>query len=166
MAKNASFDITTSVDLQEVDNAVNQAVKEIGQRYDFKNSDCTITLDRAAGSIALDADDSYRLEALKTTLREKLAKRGVPLQNIDEGEVEQGTLGRHRQTLGLKQGLDQETAKQISKAIKEGGFKKVQVQIQKDEIRVTAPARDSLQEVIVLLRAGDFGVALSFGNYR
>lgn len=166
MAKNASFDITTGVDLQEVDNAVNQATKEIGQRYDFKNSDCTIRFDRAGGSIELDADDGYRLEALKTTVREKLAKRGVPLQNLDEGKVEEGTLGRHRQTLGLKQGLDQETAKQISKAIKEGGFKKVQVQIQKDEIRVTAPARDTLQEVIVLLRAGDYGVALNFGNYR
>ena len=166
MAKNASFDITSRVDLQEVDNAVNQATKEIGQRYDFKNSDCTIRFDRAGGSIELDADDGYRLEALKTTVREKLAKRGVPLQNLDEGPVEKGTLGRHRQTLGLKQGLDQETAKQISKAIKDGGFKKVQVQIQKDEVRVTAPARDTLQEVIALLRAGDYGVALSFGNYR
>ena len=166
MAKNSSFDISTGVDLQEVDNAVNQARKEIGQRYDFKGTDCSITFDRAAGSVALDADDAYRLEALKTVLREKLAKRGVPLKNLDEGKVEEGTLGRHRQTLGLKQGIDQETAKKISKDIRDSGMKKVQVQIQKDELRVTAPARDTLQDVIAFLRERDYGVALTFGNYR
>ena len=166
MAKNSSFDISTGVDLQEVDNAVNQALKEIGQRYDFKGTDCTIRYDRAAPAIALEADDAYRLEALKTVLREKLAKRGVPLKNLDEGKVEEGTMGRHRQTLGLKQGIDQDTAKQIVKDVKDGGFKKVQVQIQKDELRVTAPSRDTLQEVIAFLKGRDYGVALTIGNYR
>lgn len=166
MAKSSSFDISTSVDLQEVDNAVNQAVKEIGQRYDFKGTDCRITFDRAGASVTLDADDAYRLEAVKTVLREKLAKRGVPLKNLDEGTVDEGTMGRHRQVLALKQGIDQDTAKRIVKDVKDAGFKKVQVQIQKDELRVTAPSRDTLQEVIGFLRPRDYGVALSFGNYR
>jgi len=166
MAKTNSFDVSTGVDLQEVDNAVNQATKEIAQRYDFKGTDCSITFDRAVPSLVLDADDAFRLEALKQVLREKLAKRGVPLKNLDEGKVVEGTLGRHRVTIGLKQGIDQETAKTISKAVRDQGFKKVQVQIQKDELRVIAPARDTLQEVMTFLRSQDFGVALTFGNYR
>ena len=99
MAKSNSFDVSTGVDLQEVDNAVNQAHKEVATRYDFKGTDCTLKFDRDAATIALEADDAYRLQALKQVLRDKLAKRKVPLRNIDEGTVEEGTLGRHRQSV-------------------------------------------------------------------
>ena len=166
MAKTSSFDVSTGVDLQEVDNAVNQARKEVAQRYDFKDTKCTIEFDRAGAAVALDADDTYRLQALRQILREKLAGRKVPLKNLDEGNVEEGSLGRARQRIGLKQGIDQETAKKISKEIRDQGIKKVQVQIQGDELRVIAPSRDALQEVIAFLRSQDYGVELNFGNYR
>lgn len=166
MAANASFDISTGVDLQEVDNAVNMATKEIATRYDFKGKTCTLELDRKEGAIKLDADDEYYLTALLNVLREKLSRRGVPVKNLDEGKVELGSLGRARQTLGLKQGIDQETAKKISKDIRDGGFKKVQASIQGDELRVTSPSRDTLQEVIAFVKANDYGMELQFGNFR
>ncbi len=166
MAKTQSFDISTSVDLQEVDNAVNQARKEVATRYDFKGTSCEVELDRAAGAVKLDADDEYRLQALMAVLREKLSRRGVPLKNLDEGKVEVGSLGRARQTVTLKQGIDQETAKRISKDIRDAGLKKVQVQIQGEELRVSSPSRDTLQEVIALLKGRDYGVELMFGNFR
>ena len=166
MAKNSSFDVTTGVDLQEADNAVNQAMKEILQRYDFKGTKCTIELDRKEGALKLDADDEYRLKAVQQVLREKLSKRGVPLKNLDEGEIEVATLGRARQRIRLKQGIDQETAKKISKQVRDQGFKKVQVQIQGDELRVIGSSKDTLQDVMTFLRAGDFGLELQFGNYR
>lgn len=166
MAKTSSFDISTSVDLQEVDNAVNQARKEIATRYDFKGTNCTIDFDRGNGALKLDADDEYKRTAMLQILREKMSRRGVPTRNLDEQDPEVGTMGRVRQTIGLKQGIDQETAKKISKAIKDQGFKKVQTQIQGEEVRVIAPARDTLQEVIAFLKGEDYGVELSFGNYR
>lgn len=166
MAKTNSFDVSTGVDLQEVDNAVNQARKEIAQRYDFKGTKCTLEFDRSVPAVKLEADDAYRLQALAQVLREKMSRRKVPLRNLDEGKVEEGSLGRARQTIGLKQGIDQETGKKISKDVRGGGFKKVQVQIQGDELRVIAPSRDTLQEVIAFLRGQDYGVELSFGNYR
>ena len=166
MAKNASFDVSTGVDLQEVDNAVNQATKEILTRYDFKGTSCTLDFDREAGAIKLDADDEYRLQAVMGVLREKLSRRGVPVKNLDVGTVEVGTLGRARQTVSLKQGIDQETAKKMNKAIRDEGFKKLQVQIQGEEVRVTAPSRDTLQECIAFLKSRDFGVELQFGNFR
>ena len=166
MASNSSFDVSTDLDLQEVDNAVNQATKEIAQRYDFKGTKCTIELDRKENAIKLDSDDDYKGKAVLQVLREKLSKRGVSLKNLDEGEVEIGTLGRARQLIKLKQGIDQETAKKIVKDVKDQGFKKVQVQIQGEELRVTSPSRDELQEVIAFLKARDYGVELKFGNYR
>jgi len=166
MAKKESFDITTGVDLQEIDNAVNMAANEIATRYDFKNATCTLEFDRAASAVKLDADDAYRMEALLGVLREKLARRKVPLKNVDEGGVEIGSLGRARMTVGLKQGIDQETAKKISKDIRDQGFKKVQVAIHGDELRVTSGSRDTLQEVMAFLRGADYGIELSFGNYR
>jgi len=166
MAKNSSFDISTSVDLQEVDNAVNQAIKEIRTRYDFKGTNCTIDFDREAPAIKIDADDEYRAQQVLQVVKEKLARRNVPLKNIDEGKLEVGSMGRGRQLLGLKQGIDQETAKRISRDIKSEGFKKVQVQIQGEELRVTAPSRDTLQEIIAFVKKGDYGVQLMFGNYR
>ena len=162
----SSFDVSTGVDLQEVDNAVNMARKEIATRYDFKGTSCTLEFDRSAGAIKLDADDEYRLKALLGVVREKLTRRQVPVKNMDEGSVEKGSLGRARQVIGLKQGIDQETAKRISKDIRDLKLKKVQVQIQGEELRVTSPSRDSLQEVIGFLRSQDYGMELAFGNYR
>ena len=166
MAKKQSFDISTSVDFQEVDNAVNQAIKETMTRYDFKDTKCSLELDREAGTIKREADDEYRLTQVVSVLREKLSRRQVPLKNIDEGLVEVGTLGRARQVVGLKNAIDQDTAKKISKEIKDGGFKKVQVQIQGEELRVTSPSRDELQEIMTFLKKKDYGVELMFGNYR
>lgn len=166
MAKKQSFDISTSVDLQEVDNAVNQAIKETLTRYDFKGTHCTIELDRAAGAVKLEADDEYRLTQLMGVLREKLSRRSVPLKNVHEGEVDGGSLGRARMTVSLKSGIDQDTAKKISKDIRDSGFKKIQVQIQGEELRVTSPSRDELQDVIAFLKPKDYGVELMFGNYR
>jgi cyclic-di-GMP-binding protein len=166
MAQNHSFDITTGVDLQEVDNAVNQASREVAQRYDFKGTDCTFEFDRDAGVVNLDADDDYRLKALHEVLVAKLAKRGVPLKNLESGDVERGTLGRARQVVTLKQGIPSDTAKKIVKDVKALKLKKCQIQIQGEELRVTSPDRDVLQEVIQFLRGQDFGVELSFGNYR
>ena len=108
MAKKQSFDITTSVDFQEVDNAVNQAIKETFTRYDFKGTNCTLELDREAGAVKLEADDEYRLTQLVQVLREKLSRRSVPLKNVHEGDVEVGSLGRARMTVSLKSGIDQD----------------------------------------------------------
>jgi uncharacterized protein YajQ (UPF0234 family) len=145
---------------------VNQARKEVATRYDFKGTDCTIEFDRNAGALQLEADDEYRLGALLQIVREKLSRRGVPVKNLDQGTVEIGTLGRARQGIGLKQGIDQETAKKMVKAVKGHGFKKVQVQIQGEELRVTSPSKDDLQGAMALLKGEDWGVELQFGNYR
>ena len=166
MAKKQSFDITTGVDFQEVDNAVNQAIKETHQRYDFKGTDCKLELDREAGAVKLEADDEYRMTQLMGVLREKLARRKVPLKNLDEGKIEIGSLGRARMVVTLKNGIDQDTAKRIVKDVKGGGFKKAQVQIQGEELRVTSPSRDELQGIIQFLKGNDYGIELMFGNYR
>ncbi len=166
MATNSSFDISTGVDLQEVDNAVNQAVKELAQRYDFKGSNCSITFNREQASIALHADDDFRMDALLEIVRGRLLKRGVPVRNLREGTRDAASLGSVRMDLGLAQGIPTETAKKIQRAIKDGGFKKVQASIQGEELRVTSPSRDELQAVIAMLRAADFDVELQFGNFR
>jgi len=166
MPPNSSFDVSTGVDLQEVDNAVNQALKEIRTRYDFKSTNCTIELDRKEGAIRLEADDKFRLEAVRQVLREKLARRSVPLKNLDDGQIEISSMARARQRIGLKLGIDQETAKKISREVRDQKFKKVQVQIHGDELRVISSSKDTLQAVIDFLGSRDFGVALSFGNYR
>jgi len=166
MAKNHSFDVSTGVDLQEVDNAVNQAVKEVQTRYDFKGTDCVIEFDREAASVRLEADDAYRLKALNEVLVSKLARRNVPLRNLDPDPVEEGSLGRARQTVSFRQGIPPETAKKMVRDIKALKLKKVQVQIQGDEVRVTSPERDMLQQVIAFLKGKDYEVELNFGNFR
>ena len=166
MATNPSFDISTGADLQEVDNAVNQALKEIAQRYDFKGTHCTIDFDRAKAEIRLAADDEFRMEALTDVLQSRMIKRGVPVKNLDLGELEPATGQSVRRTIRLTQGIPADAAKKIVKAVKDGGFKKTQASIQGDEIRVTSPSRDELQAVIAALRAQDFGIELKFGNYR
>jgi cyclic-di-GMP-binding protein len=166
MASNASFDISTGADLQEVDNAVNQALKEIAQRYDFKGTHCTIEFDRPKAEIRLSADDEFRMDALLDVLQGRMIKRGVPVKNLKVGDPVQGTGQSVRRTVSLTQGIPQDAAKKIVKAIKEGGFKKTQASIQGDEIRVTSPSKDELQAVIAMLRGGDFGIELTFANYR
>jgi uncharacterized protein YajQ (UPF0234 family) len=166
MASNASFDVSTGADLQEVDNAVNQALKEIAQRYDFKGAHCTIDFDRPKAEIRLSADDEYRMEALVDVLKTKMIKRSVPIKNLDLGELQPATGQSVRRTIKLTQGIAQDVSKRMVKAIKDQGFKKVQTAIQGEELRVTAPSRDELQAVIAFLRGQDFGVELKFGNYR
>lgn len=166
MANSSSFDISTGADLQEVDNAVNQALKEIGQRYDFKGTNCTIEFDRTKAEIRLAADDDFRMKALEDVLDTKLIKRGVPVKNLKPGELIASTGNTVRRTITLTQGIPQETAKKIQKAIKDHGFKKVQASIQGEELRVTSPSKDELQAVIAFLRGEDFGIELRFGNYR
>jgi len=166
MASNASFDVSTGADLQEVDNAVNQALKEIGQRYDFKGSHCTIAFDRPKAEIRLTADSDFRMDALLDVLRGRLIKRGVPVKNLVIGEPVEGSGGSVRRTVGLTQGIPTDTARKIVKAVKDGGFRKAQASVQGDEVRVSSPSRDELQAVIAHLRAQDFGIELKFGNYR
>ena len=166
MAGTASFDISTGADLQEVDNAVNQALKEIGQRYDFKGSHVTIEFDRVNALIKLHADDEFRMKQVLDVLLQKAAKRGVPLKNLKTGDFEPGAGTSVRCTVALTQGIPQDTAKKIQKAVKDQGFKKVQVSIQGDELRVSSPSKDELQSVIAFVKTQDFGLELKFGNYR
>jgi uncharacterized protein YajQ (UPF0234 family) len=166
MAAQSSFDVTTGVDLQEVDNAVNQAQKEISQRYDFKGSVATIEFSRAAGTLDLTAESEYRMDALFDALQSKLIKRGVPVKNLDIGDVKPAGGDKVTRQHKLKMALDGETAKKVSAAIKDAKLKKVQAAIQGDQVRVSSPSKDDLQEAMTLLRGRDFGVELKFGNYR
>ena len=166
MASAASFDITSGVDLQEVDNAVNQARKEIAQRYDFKGSRAAIDLDRTENSITLTADDDYKMTALWEILQGRLVRRGVPTKNLTPGEIERAANDTVRRVIALQQGIPTEAAKEIVKFLKERKLKKVQAAIQADQVRVSSPSKDDLQEAMRQLREHDFGVALQFGNYR
>ena len=166
MAAANSFDISTGADLQEVDNAVNQATKEIIQRYDFKGTHCTIEFDREKALIKLAADDDFRMDALLDVLKGRLIKRGVPIKNVTVGDPEPATGQSVRRTVTLTQGIPADVAKKIQQSVRQGGFKKVQATIQGDELRVTSPSRDELQAVMAALRGEDFGVELRFGNYR
>jgi len=166
MASTSSFDVSTGADLQEVDNAVNQALKEIAQRYDFKGTHCTIEFDRPKAEIRLAADDEFRMEALVDVLKTRMIKRGVPVRNLDLGEVVPATGQSVRRTVKLTQGITQDVGKKIIKAVKDGGFKKAQATIQGEEIRISSPSRDELQAIIAFLRGQDFGIELKFGNYR
>jgi uncharacterized protein YajQ (UPF0234 family) len=166
MAKNSTFDVTSNVDLQEVDNAVNQATKEIAQRYDFKGATAEIDFNKDAGTLTLLADDEYKLKAVIDVLESKLVRRGVPIRNLDFGKVEPAAGSKARQVLTLQQGISTEKGKEILKAIKNGGFKKVQAQIQDDQVRVQSPSIDELQAVIAFLKQQDFGLELQYGNFR
>ncbi|MFN8667878.1 MAG: YajQ family cyclic di-GMP-binding protein [Gemmatimonadaceae bacterium] len=166
MAQLNSFDVTTGVDLQEVDNAVNQAGKEIATRYDFKGSKAAIDFNRTDGKLVLTAEDDFRMRALFDILQSKLIKRGVPVKNLDVGDTKDAGGDTVRKEIGLKMSLDSDTAKKVSAAIKDAKLKKVQAAIQGDQVRVSSPSRDDLQLAIALLRSTDFGVELKFGNYR
>jgi uncharacterized protein YajQ (UPF0234 family) len=166
MAQQASFDVTTGVDLQEVDNAVNQAQKEISQRYDFKGSPATLVLNRTEGKISLTAENDYKMQALWDVLQSKLIKRGVSVKNLDPGAITPAGGDTVKRDIALKMSLDGDTAKKVAAAIKDAKLKKVQAAIQGEQVRVTSPSRDDLQDAIALLRGKDFGVELKFGNYR
>lgn len=166
MPQPASFDVTTGVDLQEVDNAVNQAQKEITQRYDFKGSPATIELNKAEGKISLTAENDFKMNALWDVLQSKLIKRGVSVKNLEPGEIKPAGGDTVRRDVALKLSLDGDTAKKVAAAVKEAKLKKVQAAIQGDQVRVTSPSRDDLQEAMAMLRGKDFGVELKFGNYR
>jgi uncharacterized protein YajQ (UPF0234 family) len=166
MAQTNSFDVSTGVDLQEVDNAVNQAQKEIAQRYDFKGSKVSIDFKRVENMIVLVADDDYKMRALFDVLQAKLIKRGVPVKNLDLGEIKPAGGDTVRREIKLKTALDSDTARKVAAAIKEAKLKKVQAAIQGDQVRVSSPSKDDLQEAMALLRSRDFGVELTFGNYR
>jgi cyclic-di-GMP-binding protein len=166
MASLASFDISTGADLQEVDNAVHQATKEVAQRYDFKGSKAALTFDRAKATLTLVADDDFKMKALFDVLQAKLVKRGVPVKNLELGPVTPAAGDTVRREIKLTQGISPEKAKAVVKAIKDRKFKKAQASIQGAEVRVQAPSKDELQEVIAFLRAQDWGIELKFGNYR
>jgi hypothetical protein len=166
MANLASFDITSGVDLQEVDNAVNQANKEVAQRYDFKGSKASIDFNKAESSLTLIADNDFKMTALWEILQTRLVRRGVPTKNLKPGDLERAANDTVRRVIALQQGIPTEAAKDIVKFLKERKLKKVQAAIQADQVRVSAVSKDDLQEAMRLLREHDFGVALQFGNYR
>ena len=166
MATQASFDITSGVDLQEVDNAVNQAKKEVAQRYDFKGSRASVELNRTENTITLVADDEFKLTALWEILQGRMVRRGVPTKNLTPGTVERAANDTVRRIVTLQQGIPTEAAKAIVQFLKDRKMRKVQAAIQSDQVRVSSASKDDLQEAIRLLREQDFGVALQFGNYR
>ena len=166
MANLASFDITSSVDLQEVDNAVNQARKEVAQRYDFKGSRAAIDLDRNENTLTLTADDDMKMNALWEILQGRMVRRGVPTKNLTPGDIERAANDTVRRVVTLQQGIPTEAAKDIVKFLKDNKLKKVQAAIQAEQVRVSSPSKDELQEAMRILREHDFGVALQFGNYR
>jgi cyclic-di-GMP-binding protein len=166
MAILASFDVTSGVDLQEVDNAVNQARKEVAQRYDFKGSRAAIELNRAENTLTLTADDDFKMNALWEILQGRMVRRGVPVKNLTPGEIERAANDTVRRVVTLQQGIPTEAAREIVKFLKDKKLKKVQAAIQADQVRISSPSKDELQEAMRLLREQDFGVALQFGNYR
>jgi uncharacterized protein YajQ (UPF0234 family) len=166
MAATYSFDITSTLDLQEVDNAINQARKEVAQRYDFKGSTASIELDQKANTMTLAAEDAFRLEALWEILSTRMVRRSVPVQNLKRGEVEAAAGGTVRQVITLQLGIPIESARDIVKHLKDLKMKKVQAAIQGDQVRVSSASKDDLQSAMGALKARDFGVALQFGNYR
>ncbi len=165
MAKNCSFDIVSNVDLQEVKNAVNQAMMEIRQRFDFKGSQSAITLDEKAPALNLVSDDDHKMKSVVDIMETKLIKRKVSLKALDYGKVDPAGGNTVRQTVQLQQGIPQEKGTEIVKFIK--GMKiKVQGQVMDDQVRVSGKNRDDLQTVIAELKEKDFGIAMSFTNYR
>ena len=159
-----SFDVVSRFDMQEVQNAVHQAEKEIRTRYDFKGSKSTITLEPE--KIVIVADDEFKRKAVQEVLESKLVKRGVPLKALTYGKPVEASHATIRQEVELQQGIATDKAKEIVKAIKDAKKKGVQASIQGDQVRITGKSRDDLQSVIALLKSLDFGIALQFTNYR
>ena len=163
MAKECSFDVASNVDLQEVDNAVNQTVREISQRFDFKGSPASVV--REEHALLLGAEDEFKLKQILDILETKLVKRQVSLKALSRGKVEQAGGGQVRQRIELQQGIPIEKAREIVKLIK-GTKRKVQAQIQENQVRVFGRDRDELQAVIQFLREQDLKIDMQFINYR
>jgi uncharacterized protein YajQ (UPF0234 family) len=166
MAAQSSFDITSPVDFQEVDNALNQARKEVGQRYDFKGARADIDLNAGEKTLTLVADDEMKMNALWEMVQTRLVRRNVPLKNFKVGDSEPAAGGAVKRVITVQEGIPIEAAREIVKYMKDKKLKKVQASIQGDQVRVTSASRDDLQEAMRALREHDFGVALQFGNYR
>jgi len=166
MAKDESFDITTGCDLQEVDNAVNQALREITGRFDFKGVLAEVEFNRADEKINIHTTDEYKLDAIWQVLIGRLISRQVPVKNLKRENVERAGGDTVRQEVSLVQSIDGDTAKRITSHIRDLKLKKVKAQQQGDSVRVTSPSRDELQTVIRSLKEQDWDVELSFGNYR
>ena len=163
MAKDCSFDVVSEVDMQEVDNAVNQAKKEIGARYDFRGSKAEISLE--GDTIKIIGDDEYKLNAIIDVLKGKMVKRNVAIKNLDYGKVEPAAGATVRQIITIKKGITKENAKEVVKAIKNMKIK-VQASIQEDQVRVSGKDKDDLQAVIQMLKQLDIPVELQFVNFR
>ena len=165
MADTSSFDIVSEVNMQEVDNAINQARKEIGQRYDFKGSKSSIELNQKEKSLTLISDDDFKLKSVIDILQNKLIKRGVPIKALDYGTVEPAANTTVRQIINLRVGIDKENAKLLVKMIKDTKLR-VQAQIMEDQVRVSGKNKDDLQSIIKLVREAELKFAVQFANYR
>ena len=165
MAEQNSFDVVSKVDMQEVKNAVDQALKEIHQRFDFKGTKTELTLKEKENELVVLSDDEYKLKSVVDIVKAKLVKRNVSVKAFAFGAVEPALGGTVRQIAKIQNGLTTEKAKEITKEIKDGKFK-AQAQIQGDQVRVQGKSRDELQAVIAFLKAKDFGIDLQFINYR
>ena len=165
MASDNSFDIVSKIEMQEIKNAIDQALKEVSQRFDFKGSKSDVTLEEKNNEIIVSSDDEYKLKSLIDILQAKLVKRGISLKALTYGKIESALGSTVRQSIKLQQGIPSEKAKEIVKAIKETRLK-VQAQIQGDQLRVSGKNRDDLQSVIKLLRDSDFGIDMQYVNYR
>lgn len=163
MAKDCSFDVVSEVDMQEADNAVNQTVKEINQRFDFRGSKAELTLED--DKIKVLGDDDFKLTSIIDILQTKMVKRGISLKNLDYGKIEPASQGAVRQIITIKKGISKEKGKEIIGAVKASKLK-VQAQIMDDQVRVSGKDKDELQKVIALLKQKDFGVELQFINFR
>ena len=161
----ASFDVVSKVDHQEVDNAVNQAAKEVAQRYDFKNTGASIAWS-GADAVEIKANSDERVRAVLDVFREKLVRRGVSLKAVDHGDPQPAAGGTSRLAVRIREGIDDEKARAIVKRIRADAPKGIHAQVQGDTVRVSSKKKDDLQAVIQLLRDGDFGVPLQFVNYR
>ena len=166
MAAQASFDITSTIDFQEVDNALNQARKEVGQRYDFKGATADVTLSETDKTLTLVASDEMKMNALWEIIQTRLVRRGVAIKNFKAPESEPAAGGTLKRVIAIQQGIPIEAAREIVKFIKDKKLKKVQAAIQADQVRISSASKDELQEAMRQLREHDFGVALQFGNYR
>lgn len=163
MASENSFDIVSKFDLQKMNNAINQAEREIETRFDFKGSKSSLKLEKDA--LVIVSDDEYKLKSVIDILQSKMIKRGLSLKNVDYGKIEPASMGTVRQRIGLKQGIDQENAKKINVLIRDSKLK-VKSQIQGDQIRVTGKSKDDLQAVMQLLRKADLPLDLQFTNFK
>ena len=165
-SNNSSFDITSETDLAEVQNACNQTMLEIRQRFDFKGSKSQVEIDMKTAEIKILADDAHKLKSVIDIIQGKLVKRKISIKALDYGNVEAASGDTVRQSIKIQQGIPQEKGKEIVKHIKTLGLKKMQAQIMDDQVRVTGKDKDDLQSVIESLKQKDFGIDMTFTNYR